>query len=127
MKKAEIKVGGLYTVKVSGKLTTVRVDAIRETGSYRAHQPHTPTTLYDVTNLTTGRKTTFRSATKFRGEARPAEPGVTLDELRKREAKEEQGADRDPTVEVRREMAHAAVDRLLQQEPLTDTLPTAAI
>ncbi len=66
MKKHKIKVGENYIAKISGKLTTVRVDAIRETNSYRAHQPHTPTTRYDVTNLVTGRRTTFRSALKFR-------------------------------------------------------------
>src|SRR5688572_4524638 len=66
MKKSEIVQGGHYIARVSGKLTTVRVDAIRETQSYRAHHPHTPTTMYDVTNLATGRKTTFRSAQKFR-------------------------------------------------------------
>ena len=66
MKKHEIKVGCTYVAKVGGNLTTVRVDAIRETSSYRAHQPHTPVTRYDVTNLATGRRTTFRSAAKFR-------------------------------------------------------------
>lgn len=67
MKKSEIKVGGLYKAKVSNRLTTVRVDAIREWGA-----PSVGTgTRYDVTNLTTGRKTTFRSAAKFREEVKP--------------------------------------------------------
>lgn len=66
MKAKEIQIGGHYSAKVSGNLTTVRVDAIRETSSYRAHQPYTPVTRYDVTNLATGRKITFRSAAKFR-------------------------------------------------------------
>lgn len=61
MKKAEIKVGGHYTAKVSGKLTTVRVDKIDAT----AMDP------YRVTNLATGRKVAFRSAMKFRSEAKP--------------------------------------------------------
>lgn len=61
MKASEIRVGGVYIAKVSNKLTRVRVDAIRETGwSIRC------VWAYDVTNLTTGRKTTFRSAAKFR-------------------------------------------------------------
>ena len=30
MKANEIEIGGRYTAKVSGKLTTVRVDAIRD-------------------------------------------------------------------------------------------------
>lgn len=68
MKKNEIVVGGKYSAKINGKLVTVRVDAIRESASYRAGRPNTPTTLYDVTNLTTSRKTTFRSAAKFRSE-----------------------------------------------------------
>ena len=73
MKKSEIHVGGYYVAKVGGKLTTVRVDVIREepvayVGPYTTK---TMTWRYDVTNLTTGRKTTFRSAAKFRGVAVP--------------------------------------------------------
>lgn len=71
MKKGEIKVGGLYLVKVSGQLTTVRVDAIRGIGSrLNATRNYLSTTRYDVTNLRTGRLTTFRSAAKFRCEVR---------------------------------------------------------
>jgi len=65
MKKHEIKVGGHYVAKVAGRLTTVRVDAIREVDGYTnpSAWASAPTkTLYDVTNLTTNRKTTFRSA-----------------------------------------------------------------
>src|SRR5258708_4175227 len=61
MKKNEIKVGGLYTAKVNGKHTTVRVDSIRETGGKSGVH-------YGVTNLATGRTTTFHSAAKFREE-----------------------------------------------------------
>lgn len=63
MKKAEIKVGGLYTARVSGNFVTVRVDKIRVGTSFDRD-----CTYYDVTNLKTGRKTTFRSAAKFRSE-----------------------------------------------------------
>ncbi len=77
MKKAEISVGRLYQAKVSGKLVTVRVDAIREVGGRRTDPTFTSpgrvypsTTVYDVTDLSTGRKTTFRSAAKFRREAK---------------------------------------------------------
>ena len=77
MKKSEIKVGGLYRAKVSNNLVTVRVDAIREEGS-RVRPQSTAranysriNTYYDVTNLSTGRKTTFRSAMKFRSEVKP--------------------------------------------------------
>jgi len=68
MKKNEIKEGSHYVAKVSGKLTTVRVDKIRVASSYGAAM--TAVTVYDVTNLSTKRKTTFRSAQKFRSEAR---------------------------------------------------------
>ncbi len=72
MKKNEIQVGGHYVAKVSGRLVTVRVDAIREynpsfNASYRSLRN---ATYYDVTNLATGRKTTFRSAAKVRYEDR---------------------------------------------------------
>lgn len=66
MKKAEIVVGGHYTAKVSGKLVTVRVDAIRDEYRSRGLYDNQLATFYDVTNLSTGRKTTFRSAAKFR-------------------------------------------------------------
>lgn len=74
MKKKDIKVGGKYIAKVSGNETTVRVDAIREIegwngGSIYSRQTKA-STRYDVTNLRTGRKTTFRSAAKFRREVR---------------------------------------------------------
>lgn len=64
MKKDEIKIGGVYVAKVSGKLTKVRVDAIRAGNEYQPRE-----TLYDVTNLTTGRTTIFRNAAKFRSQA----------------------------------------------------------
>lgn len=71
MLKKQIQVGSLYRAKVSGKVVTVRVDAIREYdpsfgGTYRRCNTQT---RYEVTNLSTGRKTTFRSAAKFRGPA----------------------------------------------------------
>lgn len=73
MKKHEIVVGGKYIAKVAGKLTTVRVDAIREVDGLGFYLS-TVQTRYDVTNLTTNRKTTFRSAAKFRCEAKPKQP-----------------------------------------------------
>ena len=69
MKKSEIVIGGHYTARVSGKFTTVRVDAINDRAngpSYKTYATH-----YNVTNLATGRKTTFRSAARFRSEAKP--------------------------------------------------------
>jgi len=75
MLKKEIQIGGLYNAKVSGKLTVVRVDNITEhdpsfgVNSYRRSKTQT---IYHVTNTSTGRKITFRSATKFRGLATPS-------------------------------------------------------
>lgn len=63
MKKDQIVVGGLYAARVSGRIVTVRVDNIRElvvSNDYRGK------TVYDVTNLDTGRKLTFQSCQKFR-------------------------------------------------------------
>lgn len=71
MKKAEIKVGGLYTARVSGRHVTVRVDAIDSVRSCEREM-----TYYRVTNMSTGRKTTFYSAAKFRAE-------VTTDQAKK--------------------------------------------
>ena len=73
MKKNEIKKGGKYIAKVSGNLVTVRVDEIRETikrswNNYAAQPTCRDVVVYDVTNLKTGRRTTFRSAAKFRRE-----------------------------------------------------------
>lgn len=63
MKVNEIEVNGLYRARVAGRLTTVRVDAIRN--PWDSPSRSTPP-RYDVTNLATGRRTTFRSAAKFR-------------------------------------------------------------
>lgn len=60
MKTKEIHTGRTYLARVNGVLRSVRVDDIREAYNGRA--------VYDVTNLATGRKTTFRSPAKFRGE-----------------------------------------------------------
>ncbi len=77
MKKKEIRKGAYYVAKVNNKLTTVRVDDIRE------YHAVSMCTAYHVTNMATGRKTIFRSAQKFRRETsviptkkkpRPAKP-----------------------------------------------------
>jgi hypothetical protein len=68
MKANEITVGKNYYAKVSGKITMVRVDAIHETLSAANVYPFSdrPAKRYEVTNLSTGRRTTFRSAARFR-------------------------------------------------------------
>ena len=66
MKKSDIKIGGHYQARISGKMTTVRVDHIRDVlatgGADKSGL------MYDVTDLATGRPATFHSAAKFRGE-----------------------------------------------------------
>lgn len=67
MKKSMIVVGQYYKARVSGRITTVRVDSIRVVSAGPGNGWYSPRdrTLYDVTNTTTGRKTTFRSCQKF--------------------------------------------------------------
>lgn len=72
MKKSQIKIGGVYRALVNGKLVPCRVDSIEES-TQRRGGPLGGTCamksqIYHVTNLATGRKTTFRSAMKFREE-----------------------------------------------------------
>jgi hypothetical protein len=72
VKKQDIIVGGVYRARVSGRITTVRVEDIDVAAIRRGYSDGQRTaTLYHVTNLTTGRKTTFRSAQKF---IQPASP-----------------------------------------------------
>ena len=73
MKKQESKVGGHYVARISGRIVTVRVDAIRECDGFKRVE-----TVFDVTNLVTGRKTTFRSAAKFRGMAKSGGTMMTV-------------------------------------------------
>lgn len=73
MKRSEIKVGGIYKAKVSNKIVDVRVDEIQSTVKPMRNSGRyitVPTLLYQVTNLSTGRKTTFKSASKFRHEVK---------------------------------------------------------
>jgi hypothetical protein len=57
MKKSEVKIGGVYTAKVTNKLVQVRIDAESRYGGWEA------------TNLTTGKKVRIKSPTRLRGEA----------------------------------------------------------
>lgn len=63
MKKADIKIGGHYLMKVSGSVVPVRVDTVREISSFQGRVQ----TVYDCTNLKTGRSCKAHSAAKFRG------------------------------------------------------------
>jgi hypothetical protein len=58
MKKDQIKVGGLYTAKVSDKLVTVRIDSAHTSGGWNA------------TNTATGKRIRIKSAQRLRGAAR---------------------------------------------------------
>lgn len=90
MKKNEIKVGGHYSAKVGGRVVTVRVDKIGDDDIGLAHGKTVCHGLYyDVTNLATGRRTTFRSAAKFRSEVKT--PQSTTDKPRRQMTREELG------------------------------------
>lgn len=75
MKATQIVVGGIYIAKVSNKLTRVRVARIYKGQAFN----HKEKTYYDVTNLTTNRKTIFHSAAKFRSVAKDNKPIATDD------------------------------------------------
>lgn len=59
MKKDEVKVGGVYQVKVSGHLSPVRLDKVSQYGGW------------DGTNLHTNKSVRIRSAQKLRLEYEP--------------------------------------------------------
>jgi hypothetical protein len=73
MKQNEIQIDKLYVAKVNGKLTKVKVNTIRVHAKTAYSQSRT---IYDVTNIKTGRSTSFRSASKFRALARGESPDV---------------------------------------------------
>ncbi len=54
MKKNEVKVGSVYTAKVSDKVVEVRIDAESRQGGW------------DATNLATGKKVRIKSAQRLR-------------------------------------------------------------
>lgn len=80
MKASEIRVGGVYLMRVSGKLVRVRVDDIDEHLGYNSQSLYGPPrrvrarTIYHCINLATGRKCSARSPQKFRAEVKPT-PG----------------------------------------------------
>lgn len=87
MKANEIKVGGHYLAKVSDKMVTVRVDEIKCVDGFRISSPSgsrrgRPNRFnYVVTNLSTGCKTTFYSAAKFRGPAPERTETIMIDQV----------------------------------------------
>lgn len=74
MKADELKIGEYYSARVSQRFVIVRLDSTDDRqqyrGSYRFGQRSTTTrTVYNVTNMNTGRELTFSSAAKFRRKA----------------------------------------------------------
>jgi hypothetical protein len=63
MQKAHVHIGGTYSAKVSGKLTTIRIDAEKPNGGWSA------------TNLATGKTVQIKSARRLR---RPTGPDGTV-------------------------------------------------
>ena len=59
MKKADVRLGGVYLAKVSGRLTRVRLDRESPYGGWKA------------TNLATGREVDVRTAARLRKEVLP--------------------------------------------------------
>ncbi|MCC6909437.1 MAG: winged helix-turn-helix domain-containing protein [Phycisphaerales bacterium] len=59
MKKNDVRIGGTYTAKVSGKIAKVRIDAENRNGGW------------DATNLETKKKVRIKSAQRLRAEAGP--------------------------------------------------------
>lgn len=57
MRKAEVRVGGKYLAKVSGKIVTVQLQGEKAWGSG-----------WDAINLTTGRPVHIKSAARLRSE-----------------------------------------------------------
>src|SRR5689334_16895701 len=134
MKASEIKVGGKYRAMVSGVLCTVRVDRVRDSVTYRGGKA-VDTKLYDVTNERTGRRTTFRSAAKFRSPAADGKAALnaSLDRQMKITApdrREEPAAptaeDDDPVIEDEIEVTTAIARPLDAAVPVrrTSAVPT---
>lgn len=81
MKAKDVQVGEVYTAKVSGFLVPVRV--LRERESFSSWSAAHCRTHYVVSNLVTGRETTFRSAAKLRRHV-PADKVTEMISLAKR-------------------------------------------
>ncbi len=65
MKKNEVKIGNTYTVKVSGKIAKVRIDAESQYGGW------------DATNVETKKKVRIKSAQRLRSEVGPPKTAST--------------------------------------------------
>lgn len=63
MKLKDIEIGGRYRAKVSGRLVTVRVTAIRQVATAYSARSRT---IIDAVNESTGRQITVRSPQRLR-------------------------------------------------------------
>ncbi len=80
MKQNEIKVGGVYTAKVSDRVVPVRIDSTHSAGGWNA------------TNTKTGKRIRIKSAQRLRSEVKPKRSGA--------KATADAQPDVNPTVEV---------------------------
>jgi len=84
MKKNEVKVGGVYTAKATGKLVPVRIDATKGTG-------------WSATNLVTGKTIYIKSAQRLRGKCTEADLAGLGRPTPKRRTRAATGATTSPT------------------------------
>ena len=70
MKKNDVKVGGVYTAKVSDKIVEVRIDGVKGTG-------------WSATNMATGKTIYIKSAQRLRGVAKRAAATPAAPEVQK--------------------------------------------
>jgi len=68
MKAAEVKIGGVYLAKVSGRLVHLRIDRTDESLSIRYGGRRSRRQTWYATNLDTGREVFVKSATRLRRE-----------------------------------------------------------
>ena len=69
MLKKDVKVGAVYSAKVSGNLTTVKITGFSEYVGYRGLKRNS----WKAVNLATGREVLIKSAAKLRTEILPQE------------------------------------------------------
>ena len=74
LKKDDVKIGGVYVVRLHGKMTKVRIE--EETSSQRwvglaSSGKRRTSTHWSATNLATGRRVVIKSAAKLRKEVNP--------------------------------------------------------
>src|SRR5688572_12870792 len=119
MKANEIKVGGIYKVRIGDPICDVRVDSInkREGSDYRKGG-----TSYSCTNLRTNRPVHIKSASKFRSEVKS---GSKSDATGSAVAPEYPIRQPVPVPAKKRTPADAVL-AAINNDPIIGTQPTAA-